>query len=151
MLELAIQELKHNGKHIHVLCLPETFIKKGEERNIKLCDYKLISYFSRANQKWGGTCILLSKQIYGSKCNIIDTYAEESNFKCCAINITCHNLIILCVSSTPASDPSIFFNKLTSILNILTKKIKIKIILTGDLNIDTLKDSINAKRLKNFY
>lgn len=52
-----------------MLLPPSNFLKQGIEEKFKLNDYSMTSYFSRANQRWGGTWIngmikMTTKQLF---------------------------------------------------------------------------------------
>lgn len=102
-LELAIDELKANNINVDIICLTETFILSGEEQNLALQDYQLVSFWSRPSQKRGGVCILFRKEINFSKLPWTKELTVKSIFECCAVSIPDKNLIIVCIYTTPYS------------------------------------------------
>lgn len=142
LLEITIQELRVAQKPPDVICLSETFIKKGYENYVKISDYQLAANFCREKQR-GGTCILVKKDIIFKDLPYIKTYATQNTFEACGIEIECYKLLIICLYRTPNSDPTQFLSKLNNLLNYITKKYKYKmrIVIAGDFNINTLKKS----------
>lgn len=124
----------------HVICLSETFIKKGHENYLKLSDYEMASIFCRDKQR-GGTCILIKKGLSYKELPFVKTHTSVNTFEACGIELTNEKLIIICIYRTPQSDPYQFLSKLDNILHDIYKKYKTKtrIILTGDFNINTFK------------
>lgn len=61
LLELALVEISNDFGEVDFICLSETFIKSGAERNLKLSTHTLAAYFSRAHHRRGGTCILVRR------------------------------------------------------------------------------------------
>lgn len=139
ILNLTINELKEINKEIDILCFSETFIKSGDETNIRLHGYVLASQFCRKSTRRGGVCILTKKGIAFKDLILGKEFSEEEDFECCGIELVTHNIIIVCIYRTPTSNITVFFNKLEIILNKYTKNKKNKVILIGDFNIDTLK------------
>lgn len=144
-IELALSELRDGGDSVDVLCFTETFIRIGEEKNVVLKNFKMVSSYCRAKQRRGGVCILVKNNIQCTSFLLTHEIAEDKHFECCAMEIKDSNLIIICIYRTPNSNIDIFFNK----INILLHKIgrKKRIIVCGDLNIDTLKDNKYSKLL----
>lgn len=135
---------------IDIICLSETFIKQGDESNLYLKNFKLVSNFSRENQKRGGVCILLRKNLDMKPVKICKDMAIEKSFECCGVEIPLLNCLVICVYRIPNANATKFFENLTLLLHKLTYRNKNKrIIIAGDVNIDTLKPTKNAIELKN--
>lgn len=143
LLETTLSELQTKDIDIDVLCFSETFIQRGHETNAKFKNYKMVSSFSRINQKRGGVCILVKKNIKTIRLDFLDSLVVQKHFECCGIELLNHDTYIICLYRTPDSDVNMFINKLEEILNYITKRRKDnkKIILVGDFNINTLKIS----------
>lgn len=127
----------HNDPH--VICLSETFIKKGEESYLKLHNYVMATSFCRDKHR-GGTCVLIKKGM-GFKELSLKAYVSVNTFEACGIELTEEKLVIICLYRTPQSDPNQFLVKLDSILQYLATKYnsKTRMVLAGDFNINTFK------------
>lgn len=135
---------------VDILCLTETFIKSGDETNINIKDFNVSSYFSRKTEKRGGVCILTRKLLTCTPSKLCENISTEKLFECCGVEIPVIKcIIIICLYRIPNADLSIFFDKLELILDKICKKNFKKIILNGDLNIDTLKTNNASETLKN--
>lgn len=133
IFELTITELsKSLGRNINFICLTETFMKKGTECNLQLQGFKLASCYCRNEQRRGGSCILIKNNIDYSPLLIANQLACCYNFECCGIEIPSYNLIIVCIYRIPKSNIKIFFDKLSLLLNKVTKNNKKHIIICGD-------------------
>lgn len=141
LLELTLRELREQENEPDVICLSETFLKAGYENYLKLYNYTLAASFCRDKQR-GGTCILLKNNIPYKELIIVKKHSIAKIFECCGIEVLAHKLIIISVYRIPSSDPTHFLRKLDDLLHILTKIInmKIKIVIAGDFNINTLKN-----------
>lgn len=143
-----LHELKIHDIEINVLCFTETFIQAGDEYNLNINNYDLISSFSRSKQKRGGSCILVKQGILAKTVPFINKFAVEKHFECCSAKIG--NIIIVCVYRIPNSDINIFISNLENILHYLTDcKREKQIIITGDLNINTLVRNKESELLHN--
>lgn len=123
-------------------------MKKGTECNLQLQGFKLASCYCRNEQRRGGSCILIKNNIDYSPLLIANQLACCYNFECCGIEIPSYNLIIVCIYRIPKSNIKIFFDKLSLLLNKVTKNNKKHIIICGDWNIDILSDNSQTKELK---
>lgn len=146
-LEICLDNFQKNWACIDIVCLSETFVKSGNEANISLKHFKLADFYSRSQVKRGGVCILVRNGIEFIELPLCKKLAMDKHFECCGTYIPTLKIIILCIYRTPNSDLNIFFDKLNLILNDITKKSNKKVIITGDLNIDILKNNAISSRL----
>lgn len=102
--------------------------------------------FCRSKQKRGGVCILHNNSITTKKIPLLNDLASESSFEICGLEIIEYKIILICIYRTPKSNVNVFFDKLQCLLDKLNA-FKKRIILTGDWNIDTLKDSKLTREL----
>lgn len=137
---VALEQLKKQQKNVDVICFTETFIKEGSQSNIVLSDYKLGACFCRKNHKRGGSCILVKNYLSFKVLSVLGLAAPYV-FELCGIELLNYNTYILCVYRTPTSDPTLFLEKFNILLNFLGKNVNKKIIITGDWNIDILKQN----------
>lgn len=144
-LEFAIDELSKENREPDIICISETFIKKGSEANIKVHNYKLATSFSRGKSR-GGVCILAKLGITYKEIETLKRSAIVNTFECCGIEVPKYNAAIICIYRTPNSMASVFLDKLDIMLHELCNKYK-KIIVCGDFNINVLTDSKNSNRL----
>lgn len=149
LLEITLYELSTKLNHsIDLLCLSETFVKKGHELNIQLKGYNLGAVFCRLKQKRGGVCILHNNSLEVKQLSFISDLSSEFIFECCGIDIVNYNIIIVCIYRIPGTNTRLFFERFIILLDKLKSKTKKHVILTGDWNIDTLKDTVQARELK---
>lgn len=147
IMELTLADLKQSKNTPDVICLSETFLKSGHEHCFSLTNYELASFYSRPNKR-GGVCILVLKGLNYKKNISIARHAKSNVFECCAVEFPHNNLIIICLYRTPTSDVNIFLNNLDSLLHELNSNRKKKIVVLGDLNINTLKADKVTKDLQ---
>lgn len=131
-----------------VLCFSETFVKRGNESNVYFKSFNLITSFCRGKENRGGVCIFVRNGIEGRELNVCKTMSVEKHFECCGMELSFCNTYIVCLYRTPDSNSDIFFDKLELLLHKICNKSNKKIIITGDLNIDTLKINKISSRLK---
>lgn len=120
LLYAAITDLDRDIGGIDIICLIETFLKRGTECNLKFDNYRLVSFFSRTNQRRGGAYILLKNGLEYKDV----TYQIPSmpcHFECCAIEIIKFNLIVVCIYRTPTPKTEIFLRKLEIFINTLCR------------------------------
>lgn len=147
---LALYELGKSDKLPDIICLTESFVKSGCEDNVIINGYTLGASFSRIEKERGGVCLLISNDLDFRKVREFDKLAQKNTFECCAIEVLNFNIIIIGLYRIPVTkNLSTFFDKLELMLFTITKKFsKKKIIILGDININTLKDTIYSQRLK---
>lgn len=104
--------------------------------------------FCRLEQKRGGVCVLHHNSIDIKPLPFITELATERAFECCGIEIISYNIILVCIYRIPRANTCIFFEKLSLLLDKLKRKRNKTIILTGDWNINTLKDTKLSRDLK---
>lgn len=148
LIEITLEELSKEGKKFDILCLSETFVKAGSEKNISISGYQLATSFSRKKQKRGGVCILYTNDRTFQELTMLKEFSEELVFECCGIEIPSIKCIVICLYRTPSSNVSEFLKKFEIVINKLKRKIKYNIIIAGDINIDTLKISHASTELK---
>lgn len=146
-LEMALLELTKKNEPVDLLCLSEIFVKQHHELNIHLKGFNLSSIFCRPKKR-GGVCILHNSTVNIKQLPFVNNLSSELTFECCGAEIVNHKIILVCIYRTPSSDIRIFFEKLPILLDKLKSEINKSIVLTGDWNIDTLKDTKTCRELK---
>ncbi|XP_047990737.1 uncharacterized protein LOC125229839 [Leguminivora glycinivorella] len=140
VLTVHLQDLSSSNKPIDVLCVTEHNMSQGDETQLALSNYTLASHFSRGNRN-GGSCILVKNiHKYKSLSDISDSISISNIIECSAIELTEHNIIIICIYRVPKYDKAsfnIFFNKLNDLLCKLNCNRK-NVIICGDFNIDIM-------------
>ncbi|KAH9645705.1 hypothetical protein HF086_003378 [Spodoptera exigua] len=138
VFELTIQDLENKYGQIDIICLTETFMKKGTESNLNICNYRLAASFSRTDLRRGGSCILVRKHLDFKQIlfNLIDPI--PFHFEFCCTEVVQLKLYIVCIYRIPNPNATVFLQSLNALLKKLTKKSR-HIILCGDWNIDLLK------------
>lgn len=148
ILEVTISELNTIGKRPDVICLSETFVRRGSECCLKLTGYDVATTYCRKNGKnRGGVCILLKAGTRYQEVTGIQEFAQDMIFECCGIKLIDYNILLLCIYRTPDSNVTSFLSALDEILHKYIKNSKSKIVLAGDLNINTLKPSTGTNYL----
>jgi hypothetical protein len=107
-------------------------------------NYSLISKYCRKNKKHGGSCIYVNKYLETKPYNLFNNLNQEEHFEASIVELTQHNIIIVCVYRTPTSNLNVFIETMETIISNLTNKGK-NIIIVGDLNIDFLGERINLQ------
>ncbi|KAI5651603.1 endonuclease-reverse transcriptase domain-containing protein [Phthorimaea operculella] len=111
--------------------------------------YKLASWFCRTNFTRGGSCIYLKEGIeYIEKKEFVELSVEYI-IEISAIEIPQINLVLVCLYWPDSKrKPDTFFKTLSQLLNILkTKYAQKKVILGGDLNVNTLLNTPLSRKL----
>lgn len=103
--------------------------------------FKLVSSYSRKDQRRGGVCILIKPDVEFENIDWLNSIAMEKHFEICGIKMKQHHLNLFCLYRTPDSDINMFFRKLQILLDKMCNKDKYKNILCGNFNIDFLNDS----------
>lgn len=148
VLEITLAEICKKGKKPDVICLSETFIRLGSECCINLVGYNVATTYCRKNGKnRGGVCILIKKGIKFKELLDVKKYAIDTTFECCAVNLIDYKISIVCLYRTPDSNVNIFLSNLEELLHKYMKNSKSRLILAGDLNINTLEPSNSTKHL----
>lgn len=81
-VEIFLSELESSNREIDVLCFSETFIKKNNEDNVILENYKLASFYCRDDKSRGGLCIMVKKRYCFKPVNIPSKFVVKFNFEC---------------------------------------------------------------------
>lgn len=147
-IEMYLSSEIHDA--IDVLCFSETFLKGNSHLSIQIDGYELAEHFTRKNISRGGVCIFVKKNITYNRLEWLHDLSIEENFECCGINIPELKTTILCIYRS-GKNLNIFLEKLEILLYKLTRKERNrrnKIVLTGDFNIDLLKDDNKSKQFK---
>lgn len=147
LIELTLDELVENGMRHDVLCFTETFAKKGNEGNLRISGYRLAATYSRLHQKRGGVCIFCRTDIQTRTLPFMDEFSEDYTFECCGIEIMSLKCIVICIYRTPTASPSVFLRRMDLLMTKLKYKLKFKIVIAGDFNIDMLKTTNNSREL----
>nr|CAI5841160.1 unnamed protein product [Callosobruchus analis] len=144
-------ELLLKDKSPDVLCITETWLPPSAVPTASLDGYELISHFCRCQYIHGGCAIYAKCNSKAKGIPFIAQQSEEKHIEACGLTLQSEaqqdEIIIICVYRPPSGEISIFLNNLANILiSLLTKKTKI--ILCGDLNIDSMKPSMNLYLLQ---
>lgn len=137
---INLEELADSNKIVDVICITEHFMLAGFESNLYLPNYNLASFYSRANSKRGGTCILLKKEHKFREIPEIRKFCLDCILEGCAVELTDYKIIIVCIYRVPKpNNLYTFFHKLENLLTYIAKLNCKNVIITGDFNIDILK------------
>lgn len=121
----------------------------------KLTDFDLISCFCRKKFKSGGVAVYSKSNLisYVTGIEEIQDLSLELHIEVGAIKIEISGLtiIVLGIYRSPVGNIDTFFNRLDYIIcKMSTNKPNVRLIILGDINIDTLKDCNDSKQLKDF-
>lgn len=150
-LTVCLSNLFDRHTNVDVLCITEHNLTAECKDTIDIENYEMAACFMR-DQKRGGACILVKK---GHMFKVLEEITNQSTcglFECCAIELSKHKLIIICVYRVPKSRKKylyVFFDKLLLVLHIASKKTRHSIILCGDFNINTLINNNVTRELLN--
>lgn len=152
-LAVSIQQLKDSNVDIDIICISEHFIMNGFTKYLTLPNYKLAASYNRTNEKRGGTCILLKSGLEFRELTDIAKLSIEGIIECCAVELTKHKIIVVCLYRVPKTNNkneliNLFFDKLDTILINLKKKSNKNIIICGDFNIDIMKNNNITQELE---
>lgn len=115
-----------------------------------MTDRNLHSSYCRDKNR-GGTAILVRKNIDVKPIKIVSELAADFYFECCGIEIAGIDLIIIVIYRIPqqtSSHVGVFIHKIDNLLEKINSTYKKnKVILCGDWNIDTLKDTNFSRNL----
>lgn len=147
-MELHLNELLENNKEIDIVCLSETFVQRGHEQMANLSGFYLAAFYSRqSKQKRGGVYIFITKGLQYKQVNFNNEYSVDKHFECCAIELISQNMFIICLYRIPDSNCELFFTKLETLLHRIIYKYKNKkVVVAGDLNIDTVQSNKQESR-----
>lgn len=138
---VCLNDLEENGRRVDILCFTEHNMTSNDTSFLKLPNYKLATYYARNNRK-GGSCILVGNNL---QYKIVDLskYSISNIIECCAIELTEHKMIIVCIYRVPQQEKvamyyRLFLSTFNDILHDLLSTNK-KISICGDFNINILK------------
>lgn len=149
LLTVQLKNLENQGTTIDVVCITEHFIASGHESLLYLSSFHPAAFFCRKTNR-GGTCILVRNGHQYKELPDIAKHSVSGVFEVCAIELTSYSIIVICVYRIPKYNYLTFYEKLDIVLSKLCLSTSKKIVLCGDLNIDTLKRNKATMELENF-
>lgn len=141
-------EIFLHGQEIlpNILVLTEHWLTKNEYDSVTISGFKLGSCYCRSEKKHGGCCIFVQKEettIELSKIKSIEGIIEQ-----CCICLPKRKLVVIGVYRPPQGSLQEFYNVLDETLQMVSAKYpSYKCVVSGDINIDLLEDSISKKNL----
>lgn len=125
-------------------------MKTNQIDRLHINEYNLDSYFCREKFSKGGVMIFSKRGIVGKKVLIdeADSLCEEKLFEFCSVMFKVNKvkIIVVGVYRSPQADVNDFLNRLNQLIHCLSKRSS-SIIVAGDVNIDTSKNSKENARL----
>lgn len=123
------------------LTLTEHWKKEEELKSYNLTDFQLASFYCRKEILHGGAAVYVRHGTSWKKRNDLMELSEDLMFECAAIELILNNVrtVILSVYRTPNTDIDLFLGKIDTLLNKLIDD-KVLIFLTGDFNVNILRD-----------
>jgi hypothetical protein len=131
-------------KFPHTLCFSEHHLKQIELGQINLEGYKLRGAYCRTTLLKGGVCIFIHKRYNYSNVDL-SKYCKEQDIEACAVL----NIYVVIVYRAPYGNFNSFLNGLYSIIKSLYK-VKLKLFMCGNINVDYLTDNERRKQLDTF-
>ena len=118
-LSVHLNELEKLDKTIDIICITEHNMNKEDHTFLTLSNYSLAASYARDNRN-GGSCIIIKNGLKFQKIKYIEDLSIPNMIECCAIKLTEHPIVIVCVYRVPKyriSDVNIFLKALSDILN----------------------------------
>lgn len=134
--------------NIKILCLAEVWFNSDSYNTFYFTNYQLAAHFYRRNRLRGGVGIWLRRNLNFETLNL-EKFCIELDVEVCGVmcEIGSHELIVLCCYRSPDGNFDIFLNVLNDVLHSLYKK-NTYFILTGDFNVNFLKDDGRASAVR---
>jgi hypothetical protein len=141
-LTVCLDELSNKELPVDILCITEHFIQCGYENFVDIANYTLAASFSRKDSKRGGSCILVKNGYQWTELTEVRHLSISGVVECCAIQLSSCKTIVVCIYRVPnPSNLNVFFERLEKILLIVCGRQNRNVVVTGDFNIDILKNN----------
>lgn len=150
-LLLHLETIDYAISRFDVLCITEHNMISEDKTLLNIPNFVLASSYHRANRA-GGSCILVRNNHQFKTLPAVKNNSISNIIECSGIELTEHNLIILCIYRHPPQTKKLekaelFFAKLTDILYDIGLKNK-KLVICGDFNINRLKSNNISKKFE---
>lgn len=134
--QIELEILAHE-KRADILCISEHWLSEEEISSSKIYGYNLITNFSRSVYSRGGVCIYVTEQLSArvveSKLSIEKEFEIVSTY----VSLKDNEVFVSCIYRPP-NGGTVILDKIDTLLGSIP--MNTKVIITGDLNIDFLKD-----------
>ena len=151
-LKNKVDQVEHflNEVEADIVVLTEHGMRTEELSLTKIQNYKLVSKFTREKHKLGGVSIYAKNNLIVEKCDVLNDLSKERCAELAVMSIKCNmgKLKIVGIYRPPSGCLKEFFDILEQTLEKVGYN-GCKIIITGDLNIDSIKQSHDYVKLKN--
>lgn len=129
------------------ICMCETWLTKDKLETVQLSGYKTAASYCRRSRIGGGVCIILKDSIECIECCDIRDMTIEYCIEVCACKLPKQNLLLITMYWNRREEV-IFISQLIKIMQYINNKYqKFNVIIGGDLNINTLENSVKSKQL----
>lgn len=140
-------------KEIDVLCLSEHWLSHSQLDAINIMNYKLSAKFCRTTGRGGGVCIYSRSSLLTIERTDMEQLGAERALELCAAEYIGLGVIVICVYKPPRKNGEPdnfqeFKSRLTSVFQMPAFKHN-KIIIVGDINVDSFKNSPENRSLSN--
>lgn len=153
ILQIEVILVEYN---VDVFLATEHWQSKEQISTLTVSNYTLQSFYSREVTSHGGTAIYLRKDLTNVKKRNVKDYCREGILECSSIELINCGIIIIVIYRPPTGNFNLFLKLFYELLNV-TCKLKKRVVIGGDFNINfnvsnsntsLLSDVLNSYGLK---
>lgn len=143
-LSIHLEDLEAQQKSVDIIGITEHNMTEDNQALLTIANFSLATSYCRDKRR-GGTCIMVRSGIRYRVLNNIKKMSVKCVVECCAVELTDCGMIVVCVYRVPGTCLDTFHGKLENILNIACIQTNKSVVICGDFNIDTLKQTSNSR------
>lgn len=137
-----------NNPECKILCFCEHWKSMEQLEKIKINNFRLQNQYCREAGQHGGVAIYVEETV---KTHVIEEFnklSETGTFECAAIQCQFRgmNIVVIVIYRPPSGNIVSFFSKMEHVLTYILSK-NMTALITGDFNIELLKDNKNKSEL----
>lgn len=132
-LDIVLNEINND-----IICISEHWLKPEETDFYQLKNYHLATSYVRGNMVHGGSAIYVKN---GLPYKVIDvsSFCGTQHLEVAAIKLEC-NIVVVSVYRSTNGDVQIFLNEFEKLLDLLSRKSTLRLVLGGDYNVDLVAE-----------
>ena len=144
----AVELLLHE-ELVDILCVAEHWMHDNNKDTYNIEGYTLGSCFARKTHKHGGVGIFVRENMIYTEIREIAEISIEKECEMCGLHLPQLNIIVVTVYRSPNTNTTTLSIKLMEMFTILESRFapQSRIIVTGDFNIDTSKNTAESLEL----